>query len=249
MILRPRLKDFAEYILPQFVISRLDPIQKLIESDVQQASERLKHGQIVLDAGAGEARHKKYFMRGLYIAMDAGHGDSAWNYSRLDIRGELENIPLHSASVDCILCMVVLEHTLNPQQVLLEFARILKAGGSLVMVVPFLWEEHQVPHDYFRFTRYGIRQLLESAHLQIDWIRPMGGFFWLCARRSVNLLSFFQGGWRWILFMFLAPFFGLLFPLILYSMDGFDREKNYTLGFRIRATKMPNSWNQAGTRR
>ena len=106
------------------------------------------------------------------------------------------------------------------------------------MVVPFLWEEHQIPHDYFRFTRYGVSSLFESSPFRLDLVSPIGGFFWVCARRSVALLNYLQGGWRWILFALLAPFFGLLFPLILYSMDGLDKTKHYSLGFRIRATKL-----------
>jgi SAM-dependent methyltransferase len=133
--------------------------------------------------------------------------------------------------------MVVLEHTRNPRQVILEFARVLKPGGKLAMVVPFLWEEHQEPQDYFRFTRYGVRLLFDSSPFRLDLVSPMGGFFRVCARRSVNLLNFFQGGWRWLLFVLLAPFFGFLLPLALYFMDGLDKAKNYSLGFQIRATK------------
>lgn len=237
MALNARLKALAEKVLPLRVVAWLDPIRHLIDTEVQLASQRLQDGQIVLDAGAGEAKHRRYFKRGRYLALDAGYGDAAWNYSGLDIRGDLEHIPLRNGSVDCILCMVVLEHTQDPRLVLREFARVLKPGGSLVMVVPFLWEEHQTPHDYFRFTRYGMRSLLESSPFRIDLLRPMGGFFWVCARRSVSLLTFFQGGWRWILFVLLAPFFGFLFPLLLHFLDGLDRTQNYSLGFRIRATK------------
>jgi SAM-dependent methyltransferase len=237
MELNSQLKNMAEHLLPRRVLAWLDPVQDLIDSEVRGAATRLAEGQVVLDAGAGEARHKRFFGRARYIGLDFGYGDDTWDYSNLDVRGDLENIPLCDASVDCILCMVVLEHTRNPQQVLLEFARVLKPDGMLVMVVPFLWEQHQIPHDYFRFTRYGVHSLFEATSLRLDLLDPLGGFFWLCARRSVGLLSFFQGGWRWILFPFLAPFFGLLFPLILYFMDGLDKEKNYSLGFRIRATK------------
>jgi SAM-dependent methyltransferase len=238
MALNSRLKTLAERLLPGCFVAWLDPVRDLIESEVKQISDRLEEGQIVLDAGAGEARHRVYFKKGRYVALDAGYGDSAWNYSRLDVRGDLENIPLLNNSVDCILCMVVLEHTQNPRQVLLEFARVLKSSGTLVMVVPFLWEEHQIPHDYFRFTRYGVRSLFESSPFRLDLVSPIGGFFWVCARRSVALLNFLQGGWRWILFALMSPFFGLLFPLILYFMDGLDKQKNYSLGFRIRATKL-----------
>lgn len=238
MELNAQLKNLAKRLLPRRILAWLDPVQDLIDSEVREASVRFTDGKVVLDAGAGEARHKKLFGRARYIGLDSGYGDDSWDYSNLDVRGDLESIPLCDASVDCILCMVVLEHTRNPQQVLLEFARVLKPGGELIMVVPFLWEQHQIPHDYFRFTRYGVRSLFEATCLRLDLLNSMGGFFWLCARRSVGLLSFFQGGWRWILFPFLAPFFGLLFPLILYFMDGLDKEKNYSLGFQIRATKV-----------
>jgi SAM-dependent methyltransferase len=237
-VLNSRLKAFAERMLPNCILIRLDPVRDLIDSEVKRAADRLQDGQTILDAGAGEARHKAYFKRGHYIALDAGYGDSAWDYSKLDICGDLAKIPLRNSSVDCVLCMVVLEHTRNPREVLIEFARILKPGGTLIMVVPFLWEEHQIPHDYFRFTRYGVRCLFESAPFRLDRVNPIGGFFWLCARRSIGFLSFFQGGWRWLLFAVLAPFLGFLLPLILYFMDRLDKDKNYSLSFYVHATRI-----------
>jgi SAM-dependent methyltransferase len=237
--LHARVKSFAERVLPSFLRAWLDPVEKIIEGEVAAAAAQANSGHIVLDAGAGEAGHRKYFARGSYVALDSGTGDPAWNYSKLDIRGDLEQLPLRCRSVDCILCMVVLEHTRNPRQVLTEFARALKEGGTLRLVVPFLWEEHQAPHDYFRFTRYGVAALFDSLPLRIELLRPMGGFFWVCARRSVNLLGFFQRGWKWALFVLLAPFFGLMLPLILFSLDGLDRQQNFSLGFVIRATKIP----------
>jgi len=237
--LNPRVKSFAERVLPAFLRAWLDPVREIIESEVAAAAQEVDDSQIVLDAGAGEAGHRKYFARGRYVALDRGTGDPEWNYSGLDIRGDLEQLPLRSGSVDCILCMVVLEHTKNPRQVLVEFARALKEGGTLRLVVPFLWEEHQTPHDYFRFTRYGVAILFDSLPLGIELLRPMGGFFWVCARRAVNLLGFFQKGWKWVLFVLLAPFFGFLIPLILFSLDALDREQNFSLGFVVRATKIP----------
>jgi SAM-dependent methyltransferase len=237
MELHPRIKNIAERLLPAAVVGWLDPVQRLINEEIRLAAEAVKEGEIVLDAGAGEARHRVFFKQGFYVALDAGYGDPSWDYSRLDLRGDLEHLPLRDASVHCVLCMVVLEHTRNPRRVILEFARVLKPGGKLVMVVPFLWGEHQAPHDYFRFTRHGVRCLFDSSGLRLDLLNPIGGFFWVCARRCVNLLSFFQKGWRWVVFAVLAPFFGLLFPTILYFMDGMDRDRNYSLGFRIRATR------------
>ncbi len=236
-MLNPRLKSAAERILPRFLTGWLDPVQRLIETEVQAAAAMARDGQVILDAGAGESRHRKYFNQGRYVALDTGSGDANWDYSKLDIIGDLEHLPLKPASIDLVLCMVVLEHTRNPRGVLEEFARVMKPRSRLVAIVPFLWEEHQAPHDYFRFTRYGVRHLFESLPFRLDTLEPIGGFFWLAARRCVGLLSFFQGGWRWILFCILAPFFGLLLPVLLYFLDGLDPDKTYSLGYHVRATR------------
>ena len=235
--MHPRLKSLAEKALPHFLSARLDPVREIIESEVKAAAAAMASGQVVLDAGAGEARYRRFFAQGRYVALDAGTGDRAWDYSRLDIQGDLERLPLKPGSVDRILCMVVLEHTRNPRQVLTEFVRVLKPGGTLHMVVPFLWEEHQAPRDYLRFTRYGVRLLADGLPLRMELLRPMGGFFWVCARRCISFLTFFQGGWRWFFFVLFLPVFGLLLPLLLYFLDPLDRGKEFTLGFQMRATR------------
>lgn len=227
----------AERVLPRFLWRRLDPVQAAIDDEAEALGRLAARSGFVLDAGAGEARHRACFDRGRYLAIDRGTGDPAWDYSATDVCGDLETLPLRAAAVDHVLCMVVLEHTRNPRRVLEEFDRVLRPGGSLRMVVPFLWEEHQVPNDYFRFTRYGVLALFEGLGMELDCVKPMGGFFSVCARRSVALLGFFQGGWRWCLFVPLAPLFGLVLPLLLQSMDFLDRQRHYTLAFLVRARK------------
>jgi SAM-dependent methyltransferase len=236
-VIDPRLRSVVERILPRFLLIWLDPFQAIIESEVEEAAKHLHPNQVVLDAGAGEGRHGKRFERGRYIALDRGTGDPSWDYSCLDVIGDIETLPFRKNSVDCVLCMVVLEHTRNPGQVLKEFARVLKTDGKVYLVVPFLWEEHQIPNDYFRFTRYGIRSLFDGLPFRIELLQPMGGIFWLCARRSINLLTFLQGGWRWLFFVLLSPILGFILPILLYGLDGLDRAKTFSLGFRIRATK------------
>jgi len=238
-VLNPGLLAVSEKVLPRFVLARLDPFRAAIEAEIASAASQTGDGEIVLDAGAGEARSRKYFSRGRYLALDRGHGDASWDYSNLDVRGDLEDMPLRSGSVDRIICIVVLEHTRDPKRVLGEFARIMKPGARLHLVVPFLWEEHQQPYDYHRFTRYGIRLAFESLPFEVEFVHPMGGFFHVFARRCVGLLGFFQGGWRWPLFVLLAPFFGLIFPLLFYFLDRLDVRQAYTLGYHVRARRLP----------
>jgi SAM-dependent methyltransferase len=239
VMLDSRIRSLAQKLLPRFLLIRLDPIGETIDREVRDAAASMSGGMVALDAGAGEGRHGKYFLPGTYIALDRGTGDPAWDYSQLDVIGDLEDLPLLDQSVERILCNVVLEHTRDPGGVIAEFGRVLKDGGRLHLVVPFLWEEHQVPRDYFRFTRHGVQLLFEGLPFHLDVLEPMGGIFRLCARRCVNLLEYFQGGWRWLLFLPLAPILGFLLPLLLHCLDGMDSKKHFTLGFRIRATKEP----------
>jgi SAM-dependent methyltransferase len=115
-------------------------------------------------------------------------------------------------------------------------ARTLKPGGRLLVAAPHEWEVHQAPHDYFRFTRYGLEYLLDGAGLEVIEIRAAGGYFRLLARRLLNGLQFFTGGMRWLGFL---PAAILLVPpaVILPLLDGLDREKNFTVGYLCWAKK------------
>ena len=63
-----------------------------------------------------------------------------------------ETIPLHDASVDGILSTQTLEHVPNPEQIVGEWARILRPGGLLLCTAPLMWPEHEMPYDFQRYT-------------------------------------------------------------------------------------------------
>jgi len=185
----------------------------------------------VLDAGAGETRFKTNFAHAKYVAVDSTEGDAAWDYANLDAVARLEDLPFSDASFDRVISTVVLEHVAEPGKAIREFRRVLSPGGTVHLVVPCQWEEHQRPHDYFRFTSNGIRHLLECEGFRVRRIEPIGGFFWMLGRRLMAVLSFVQKGWRWILFPILAPVFGLLLPLCCYYLDALDGDRSFTLGY------------------
>ncbi len=133
---------------------------------------------------------------------------------------------------DACLNIVTLEHVRDPGQVVRELGRTLKPGGRLLLAVPQDWEVHQSPNDYFRYTRHGLRTLLQDAGFTAIDLQPGGGYFRLMGRRMLNGIQFFQGIWKLPAALLLAPP-GLLFPLF----DGLDRERNFTLGYVCTATK------------
>jgi SAM-dependent methyltransferase len=91
-----------------------------------------------------------------------------------DVINYAENLPFSDRSFDTILCTEVLEHTRRPQQVVQEFARVLKPGGYLLLTVPFIYPVHEAPHDYWRFTNYGLRAICEAAGLTPLYVHQKG---------------------------------------------------------------------------
>jgi len=203
-----------------------------IERAVAAFADSLPAAARVIDAGAGECQYAGHFGQHRYIAVDLGIGDAAWDYRKLDAIADLTALPFPSASFDACLNVVTLEHVKEPARAIEEMARVLTPGGRLLLIVPHEWEVHQAPHDYFRYTRYGVAWLLERAGLSVLEIRPVGGWFRLMSRRLLNGLQFFRGPLIPIAAFFLAP------PaLVLPWFDAIDRERNFTLGYICIAQK------------
>jgi SAM-dependent methyltransferase len=221
-----------EAVLPRFLRRHILDFEARIDDAVAALAARLPEGARVLDAGAGESRHAEFFARQRYVAVDLAVGDAGWDYSRLDALADLERLPLRDASCDGALNIVTLEHVREPGAVLAELGRVLKPGAELLLVVPHEWEVHQSPHDYFRYTRHGVRYLLERAGFEALEIAPAGGYFRLLSRRLLNGLQFFPGP------LFVAAAVVVAIPaLLLPALDGLDREKNFTLGYVCRARR------------
>src|SRR5207302_1732995 len=154
-----RLMGVAKRFVPAALFRRLDPFEAAIQDFVAGVAASTRSGAAVLDAGAGECRFRPMFRHAAYVGMDFAQGDAAWDYSRLDVIGRLEEMPFPNETFERLLSIVVLEHTPQPGVAIGEFNRVLKPGGSVHIIVPHMWEEHQKPFDFFRFTSGGIRYL------------------------------------------------------------------------------------------
>ena len=218
--------------LPGWLHRHLLHFDAVLEDAVRDFAGTIPVGARVLDAGAGEARHAPYFAKHQYTPVDLAIGDDTWDYTRIQALADLTALPFRSGVFEAALNIVTLEHVLEPQQVVRELARVLAPGGRILLVVPHEWEVHQAPHDYFRYTRYGLGHLLSQAGLEVEQIAPVGGYFRLMSRRLLNGLQFFPGIAFPLAALFLVP------PaLVLPWLDGLDKEKNFTLGYVCVARK------------
>jgi len=224
------------YRLPRPLRRHVLHFEWMIEEAVASYAARLPESARVLDAGSGEGQYAHYFKRQRYCGVDLAVGDVLWDYSRLDAVADLAALPFRENTFDAALHIVTIEHLREPGCALAEIARTLRPGGLLLVAAPHEWEVHQAPHDYFRYTRYGLAYLLEKSGYELVDLRAAGGYFRLLARRLLNGLQFFTGGVRWLGFV---PAAMLLVPpaLILPWLDFLDRDRNFTLGYLCTARK------------
>jgi SAM-dependent methyltransferase len=150
---------------------------------VAEQADLLRAGSRVLDIGAGEAPYRELFDEHTYVTLDRADTPHS---GAVDMFGYADSIPTDDGSFDAVLCTQVLEHVPKPLEALREFRRILRAGGILIATVPFTWEEHETPFDYYRYTRYGIEYLAASAGFSDVEVNPRTDCFTTLAQLLRN---------------------------------------------------------------
>lgn len=228
-------------ILPRWALRCIMDIEFTTEEFYRQISKTLPPGSRVLDLGAGECAYKdKFFKHTYYTALDFCKGDPGFDYSRINLFSDISSLPFRIQAFDFVFCFQVLEHLPEPKKAMLEMSRVLKPNGKLFLSTPQSWPQHQKPYDFYRFTSFGLNYLFRESGFDVVWIKPFGGYFRFL---SLNLKGFHK-----ILFdypkrniLLKAVLFPLeavsilmlriLAPILLFSMDGLDKNKDYTYSY------------------
>ncbi len=126
----------------------------------------------LLDVGAGRARRYQKVCINVtdYKTLDR---DADW---KPDVIGSAEHIPLPDNSIESILCTQVLEHVAHPVIAMKEMSRVLRSGGYCLLTVPQTNELHEEPHDYFRYTNYGLQTLFTDAGFSVETMDQRGKY-------------------------------------------------------------------------
>jgi SAM-dependent methyltransferase len=152
-------------------------------------------GSVVVDVGCGDSPYRS-MLSGFahYIGLDApGRPDSG---SHPDVLADALALPLRAGSVDAVVCTEVVEHITEPGTLLTEAHRVLKPGGSLLLSAPFTWHLHDEPHDYWRFTEYGLRLVCERAGFRVAAVHATNHYFGALLQSRAYWLYFVSGRLR-----------------------------------------------------
>ena len=121
----------------------------------------------ILDFGCGTGPYRALLTAATeYIGLEYDSPENRVN-KRADIYYDGQTIPLDDASLDGVLSTQTLEHVPNPKRIVSEWARVLRPGGHLLLTVPFIWPEHEMPFDFQRYTTNGLRLMLEKGGFEI----------------------------------------------------------------------------------
>lgn len=84
------------------------------------------------------------------------------NYPTTDVLGIGERLPFKDNTFDAVFSLNVLEHVVNPFESASEIMRVLKPGGELYVVAPFLQPFHGYPNHYYNMSSKGLLNLFKN---------------------------------------------------------------------------------------
>lgn len=158
-------------------------ISKAMGTKLKDVLLRFLPGTIILNIGSGPR-----IVKGRSDIINA----DIYAFNEVDMVADAEDFPLVDGSVDLILNQAMLEHVAHPEKVVQEMHRLLRPGGEAFCYVPFMVPFHAAPHDFYRWTIPGVRELFR----QFDQVEvgigagPTSGILWLIQEWLALLFSF-----------------------------------------------------------
>jgi SAM-dependent methyltransferase len=141
----------------------LDLQYSSIYRDVRALAQRMTGD--VLDVGCGSQPFRHLLSdHARYRGIDSAQAEVGFGPRFPDTTYfEGDHWPVDNQSVDYVLSTETMEHVPDSSLFLSEAHRTLRAGGQLILTVPFSARWHFIPYDYWRFTPSAFERLLSQA--------------------------------------------------------------------------------------
>lgn len=209
-------------------------VYEIADKSLGDAIQRYAKGWL-LDIGCGDKPYESMIKPYVTKHIGIDHKNTFHNKSNVDLFGTAYNIPVEADSFDTVVCTAVLEHLEEPELALRESWRVLKRRGVAIYSVPFIWHLHEEPHDFYRFSKYGLKYLFKKVGFEVIKIKALSGFWITFGQLFVyNIYRFNQGPLRLIP---IIPAIGLIIQGISYLLDKMDKTEQWTWMYMIVARK------------
>lgn len=207
---------------------------------IKYISQKYRFNGKILDVGCGSKPYKHLFPAcDEYIGIDYKNfsDNKSFQSDKPDLYFTKSYdtdyiLPFSANSFDHVFAFQVLEHHPYPNKLISELFRIVKKGGNLLLSVPYVSGIHEAPHDYQRYTKFGLIQLFKDYKCRFLEFENEGYFFtsisMLCNENICNFvnkskINFFFGA------LIYPPF--LLFQYVALILELFFKSENIVRGY------------------
>lgn len=135
---------------------------------------------LLLDIGCGRQPYRNEFRNiSGYIGIDRTSADIVHDLSEYPY-------PLSDKTADWILCTQVIDDFHDRKTFVRELNRLLTNNGLLILSASFVWELHDLPHDYGRPTPEGLKRLLADNGFELMKLKSLGNS-WVTLGQVINI--------------------------------------------------------------
>jgi SAM-dependent methyltransferase len=166
----PRSGRFSPDFAQVFVGSRF--IRATTIDEYVRLIRRYARGRL-LDCGCGEVPYYEVYKEVVDDNVCVDWQPNDYLDEVVDLNGPM---PFGDEAFDTLLASDLLEHLAKPELFMREAARVLRPGGMVLIMVPFLYWIHEPPHDYYRYTEFALRALCGDNGLEVVHLEPYGGY-------------------------------------------------------------------------
>ncbi|HMG68837.1 MAG TPA: class I SAM-dependent methyltransferase [Chitinophagaceae bacterium] len=154
-------KNFRPSISNAFYFIRNELLKKIKKYSPQLTGR-------MLDFGCGSKPYKSLFTNvSEYIGLDYESEGHAHTNESIDVMYDGKKIPFPDDYFDSVLSSEVFEHIFNLEEIIPEISRVMKKQAKILITCPFVWQEHEIPVDYARYTQFALKYLLERKGFRI----------------------------------------------------------------------------------
>lgn len=143
----------------------------------------------LLDFGCGCKPYQSLFTNiSEYIGVDLYNEGHDHQKENIDVYYDGKTLPFDNEMFDSILSNEVLEHVPNLHETLIELNRVLKPEGKILLTVPFVCFEHELPYDFRRLTVGGLSKALNECGFEVLSSEKTGSYVEVIAQLWISYL-------------------------------------------------------------